>query len=171
MYNDQKKFGFILGEDGADRFFHISNVKSIDVPTQGAVVEFVPAQGEKGLIAKDIYLQVVKNRPDFIVFGDIRIKLSNIKNYGLSSEEYTVSAKKELTSVESVLGTVDDLFDLVAIGLDLLQGEPIYRSVYETKERKYLYVTTYQNDNYTFYEDIARFNIREKCNELDKWLS
>ncbi|MCL2579562.1 MAG: cold shock domain-containing protein [Oscillospiraceae bacterium] len=41
-YNEQKKFGFILGEDGLDRFFHISGLKSIEQPSLGALVEFVP---------------------------------------------------------------------------------------------------------------------------------
>ncbi|MCL2416063.1 MAG: hypothetical protein FWD01_04530 [Defluviitaleaceae bacterium] len=38
--------------------------------------------------------------------------------------------------------------------------------------RKYLYVTTFQGDNYRFYEDKAGFDIKKKCEELDTlWLS
>ena len=39
------------------------------------------------------------------------------------------------------------------------------------KISKYLYITTYQNDHYIFYEDEVDFNINEKLNLLDDWLS
>ena len=57
IYNSDKKFGFILGEDGNDYFFHISNVKFINKPVEGAMVEFEPEQGERGLVGKNVKIQ------------------------------------------------------------------------------------------------------------------
>lgn len=130
-YNEKKGFGFILGEDGEDRFFHISSLKSFDKPLYGAVVEFISEQGVKGLVAKNIIVKTEEGRHEFIAFGNVRIKLSNIKDYGLSKYEYEYD------------------------------GEQRYR--------KYLYVTTYQKDNYEFYEKDVSFNIFKKCNELDQF--
>lgn len=41
----------------------------------------------------------------------------------------------------------------------------------EKKITEYLYITTYQNDNYRFYQDEVDFDIREKLNLLDSYLS
>ena len=180
MYNNQKGFGFIRGEDGFDRFFHISNVNSLELPSQGAIVEFTPSQNEKGLIAIDICIQLNEPRPVFIAFGNTRIKLNNIKNYGLSSETYIVEVEEELPdsikfingliSLGSVLSSIASLAGVSDSG----NSSPIPYSDTETvkEERKilYLYVTTYQNDNHVFYEGRDNFDIIEKCKELDKWM-
>lgn len=36
------------------------------------------------------------------------------------------------------------------------------------KEDKYLYISTYQNDTYEFYETEVDFDIEEKCSEIDE---
>ena len=88
MYNDEKGYGFILGDDGMDYFVHISDIKTAETLYRGAEVSFTPDANDKGKIAKNVLLtQVASNRPPFIQFGDVRIKLSNIKNYGIGREQ------------------------------------------------------------------------------------
>ncbi len=56
-FNDSKGFGFITPEDGGkDLFVHFSNIagsgfKSL---TEGAKVEYEPAEGEKGPVATNV---------------------------------------------------------------------------------------------------------------------
>jgi cold shock protein len=53
-----KKFGFILGEDKKEYFFHATALKNarFDDVAEGAVVEFEDSVGDKGLRAEDIYV-------------------------------------------------------------------------------------------------------------------
>lgn len=81
---EQNGFGFITGEDNAEYFFHVTSVKSVEQPTQGAIVEFISDTSPKGLIATDIFIQAEQARPSFVMLGNKRIRLSNIKNYGIS---------------------------------------------------------------------------------------
>lgn len=48
---------------------------------------------------------------------------------------------------------------------------PLYSDefVYYTKDR-YLYINTYKK-NYTFWEDSVRFDIDQKCSEIDDWFN
>ncbi|MGZ8695583.1 MAG: cold-shock protein [Gaiellaceae bacterium] len=56
-FNDSKGFGFITPEEGGkDLFVHFSNIagsgfKSL---TEGAKVEYEPAEGEKGPVATNV---------------------------------------------------------------------------------------------------------------------
>lgn len=138
-YNDKNGFGFILGEDGKDYFFHISKVKSIDNIQRGQTVEFSPAKNEKGLVAENVYIKEIVN---FIVIGDTRIKVSNIKSYGISSKDHGIPEwncdKTKITGMISI------------------------------HDYNYLYITTYQNDNYTFTD--KEIDIYKKCLELDEIL-
>lgn len=54
-----KGFGFILGEDGQEYFFHKSAVKNADFNglDEGTEVEFEDAEGAKRLRAEDIYVE------------------------------------------------------------------------------------------------------------------
>ncbi|WP_156290959.1 cold shock domain-containing protein [Oceanobacillus salinisoli] len=54
MYNSKKGFGFIIGEDFKERFFHISNVEVVDKLSRDAAVEFKPSKNSKGLEATEI---------------------------------------------------------------------------------------------------------------------
>ena len=85
-YNEDRAFGFILGEDGQDYFFHISNWKTAASLIRGSTVSFIPGESEKGKIATDI--ESIAKKPEFVSFGSERLKLSNIKTYGIS-QEYT----------------------------------------------------------------------------------
>ncbi|HUM44942.1 MAG TPA: cold shock domain-containing protein [Fervidobacterium sp.] len=167
---EEKGYGFILDEEGNNRFFHISDVKSAVPIIRYSSVEFTPSQNEKGLTAKEI-LVIGNSAPRFIQFGDVRVKLNNIKNYGMTSRTGYESVEYERSQGEKVVdGVLTGLsvLSMIAEGGDLYLGS-------NTRKREVvfdvLYVTTYQGDNYRFSEENSPFNIHEKLKELDMYLS
>ena len=56
MFNKEKGYGFIRGEDGKDYFFHYSVLVMDDFKTaeKGEAVEFEIQESERGLRAKDV---------------------------------------------------------------------------------------------------------------------
>ena len=110
MYNENRAFGFIAGDNGSDYFFHISSFKSACQPSRGLPVSFDAEQQEKGLVAKNICVSDnLLNRPQFIIFGEERIKLTNIKHYGLASGvvDYvrTFCENVEISNRKTLFGT------------------------------------------------------------------
>lgn len=165
FYNESKGFGFIVDEKGKDRFFHVSSVKSLVPIERGSKVEFTPSQNEKGLTAIDIMVHE-SLKPTFIQLGNTRIKLTNIKNYGMK-KDYDVLTRP----VETETGNkfIDGVVTFLSIASAITGGEVCkeeYKEYYDI-----LYVTTYQNDNFEFSEKDAGFNIHKKFKELDQLLS
>ena len=58
FFNTQKGFGFITGEDEADYFFHVTELPEGSEVDQGAEVEFVASENDKGKIATKIQIQL-----------------------------------------------------------------------------------------------------------------
>lgn len=56
FYNEVKKYGFILGNDLKNYFFHISEIKFTEAIQRGHRVEFQIREKKKGYIAIDINL-------------------------------------------------------------------------------------------------------------------
>jgi cold shock protein len=58
IINTEKGFGFILGEDKKDYFFHRSALKNaqFDDLQRGDKVEFTESEGQKGPRAEDVYV-------------------------------------------------------------------------------------------------------------------
>ena len=56
--NMEKGFGFIIGEDGKEYFFHRSGLKNAQLSDleRGTEVTFEDAEGAKGPRAEDIYV-------------------------------------------------------------------------------------------------------------------
>lgn len=56
--NKEKGFGFILGEDGKEYFFHRSALKNVgfDAVERGQDVTFEDTEGSKGLRAEDVFV-------------------------------------------------------------------------------------------------------------------
>ena len=211
-FNEVRGFGFIRGEDGKEYFVHITDVMAEQSLYRGRIVEFDPDINEKGNVARAVYVHESDNRrPVFIEFGSVRIKLSNIKNYGISSipthyakvfekRQYEVN-KYTLFGERSVKkwGLVDtgerirldessgDLSRMVnsriysyrrclKVNGNIIRVNPSfaetweYNDAIERRDIEYLYVTTYQNENYRFVEDEVEFDIHKKCEELDEYM-
>lgn len=204
MFNGDKGFGFIVGEDGNDYFAHISNVNSMQALHAGLFVSFEPNENDKGKYATKIMV-IESKKPTFIAFGDVRIKSTNIKNYGISIKtRYGVQVFKFIPSMsdnwikrnfslkaydsywrrtgnyqeiskEEYLKCERDNFSKGRVYIERDNGERVKSDYnfnltnedFAIQEIPYLYITTYQNDNYTFYQDEVEFNIREKFKEID----
>ena len=54
MFNSERGFGFITGDDGKDVYFHSSSVESGAVLAVGDSVEFEVEAGERGPRAKNV---------------------------------------------------------------------------------------------------------------------
>ena len=192
MFNEEKGYGFILGVDSNDYFFHISHVKSVSNLSRGTYVHFTPSSGSKGLIALEIVPQeATQARPSFIAFGDVRINISNIKNYGIG-KDVQLFVKVYEHSVSNESSTWNQIFhdryvwnglkqpvadipmhynriknrngEIKTLGTVATDNDLIRQKV------SYLYVTTYQGDNYRFNDWEVSFDIYEKCKELDSYM-
>src|SRR5690625_73222 len=182
-YFQDKGYGFIKDETGNSRFFHITKVKELSEISEGSLVEFKPEETNKGLACIDIIV-LNENKPIFIALGDVRIKLSNIKNYGLDietieelvSEEKIYYTKGEKIS-NRVGGTLLGILGAAAGGAEgaaSLASKGKWGDHYvhrKTKNIKYnvLYITTYQGDNFRFHQKYVDFDIEKKMDELDRY--
>lgn len=179
VYKQDKGYGFITDNESRDVFFHVNQVKSLNEIEKGCFVEFDVAENERGLYATNI--TIIKKKK-FMLFGDVRIKVTNIKNYGIDSweeaYEYKFTKKemderkksqgigeKTLIGLLNVMSAVSSFSDGFSGFYGLSESEKRYRA------RKKLYVTTYQNDNFEFIDKFANFDIDEKIKELDEELN
>lgn len=154
-----------------------------------------------------------ENRNKFILLGNTRIKVGNIKDYGISNERvrcekiYRLAEGEKNGLLAAILRNTDlvweeEVEELTPIREYQFEVSDIdhenraefprattykrYRnkngkvvdshsiatmddSVIEIK-RKYLYISTFQKDNFRFYEDEVDFDIIKKCCELDNLL-
>lgn len=104
VFFDQKGYGFINSDDNNDYFFHIRDVKTFDKPYIGMEVTFDIGPGPKGTVAKNICAIGTIYKKSFIIIGDIRIKLSNIKMYEIRDDSKVVKDKKNNKYVQKVYG-------------------------------------------------------------------
>jgi hypothetical protein len=136
---------------------------------------------------------MVKYKPAFIVLGNNRIRLSNVKDYGIEKGYELVEQRKDPDKKPSgiVSGIVDRLFDSVweeydPRGYKDAQYEVWIKSLNEQARLKctmppapkmekvyyrYLFVTTYQNDNFKFVEEKCDFDIDEELKKLDRLMN
>jgi cold shock CspA family protein len=177
-----KGYGFIKDENGESRFFHISNIKGFDEIFEGAIVKFKPNQNSKGLQATEITL-LNNNKKSFISFGDTNIRLNNIKNYGIDyvNEVKVTKETKNYTTGEKIFNRTLGVFSIItgvaegSAGL-ATNGINSFSNSYYVENKKYikhrvLYITTYQGDNFRFQENKVDFDIIEKFNTLNDYLS
>lgn len=54
FYNNDKRFGFITGEDGKDYFVHASKILEGVTLKENDEVDFEPFENERGLSAQDV---------------------------------------------------------------------------------------------------------------------
>ena len=63
-FSVDKGYGFILGDDGEDRYFHVKDVKGADLPQNGDNVTFTSVEGKKGLKATEVNIINKEQRKD-----------------------------------------------------------------------------------------------------------
>lgn len=85
----------------------------------------------------------------FIILGDDRVKISNIKNYGISTYEN----KRYTPGIHGGMSFFDEMKSHLT----------------ERRRMRYLYITTYQGDNMRYDED--KVDIDRKAKELDSVLT
>jgi CspA family cold shock protein len=51
---DNKGFGFVIGDDGAEYFIHISKIINQSPLSVGDRISFIPKSGDRGLLAVDV---------------------------------------------------------------------------------------------------------------------
>ena len=146
VFFEKKGYGFINTEQNNDYFFHISDVKTTTQPYVGMEVTFDIVQSPKGSIAKNICVAIPITKKNFIIIGNTRIKLSNIKSYSILDDS-------EL--IEDPNG-------------DILISWSQTRFINKVYGEK-LVVETFQGDSFTFKERNG-IDVRAKLAELDDYL-
>lgn len=145
VFFDQKGYGFITSDNNNDYFFHINDVKTTDKPYIGMEVTFEIGHGPKGTVAKNICAISVPTKKSFIIIGDTRIKLNNIKMYEIRDDK-TAEAGEYGTLKRDANGNI----------IWIVFG-------------KMLYIKTFQGDCYEFTERSG-IDVYAKLEELDKYL-
>lgn len=56
-FSEAKRTGFITGNNAIDYFFHLNEVKGIDMPHEGDVVCFLPAANDRGPLATTVVIK------------------------------------------------------------------------------------------------------------------
>lgn len=198
-YIRERNFGFIYSGD-TEIFYHVSEfVDKTVVPEAGMSVSFELQETVKGNQAHKICVIEDKRISKFLIFGDVRIKTSNIKNYGITNESnsylnYVNSSTKgtgnydevlkvkeiELQQTKKIWAGHPDIIAREELSYEdskkffaecILNKDKLLKSIeYQLAlqgKLEFLYVTTYQGDNFRFYAHTCGFNVREKLNELD----
>ncbi|NLJ57590.1 MAG: hypothetical protein GX339_01970 [Tissierellia bacterium] len=86
---------------------------------------------------------------------------------------YYCPGNSDLNEADDLIAPYDGRFDLndskYGWQLTSKNNKAVRCDVKKTME-EYLYITTYQGDNYVFYESQANFNIHDKLEEIDEIL-
>lgn len=120
---EDKGYGFITGEDGQDYFFHISQVRDIVEIKNWMIVNFDIADGKKGKNAVNIRVSEQNSTSRFITFGDLNIRLSNIKEYSIGT--YFIVYEKIFT--KTIIKKERKGF----LGIKRIESIPIYKPTSE----------------------------------------
>lgn len=99
---------------------------------------------------------------NFIQLGETRIKKSNIKNFGVSNEKLP---EKSRDGIELAIGITVAIIKGVYNKVKHGTFSSPHATPPKKTHRQYLYVTTYQNDNFKFYED--QIDIRAAVRRLE----
>lgn len=224
---EDKGFGFITGEDGADYFFHISQVKDIIELKNWMIVEFDVADGKKGKNAVNIRVSEQNSTSRFITFGDLNIRLSNIKEYKINRyfENYDrvfvkqivkkeqkgflrIKYTKKITLFKPTSEWHSEFYDYSYYDdTDKYRGKnisdicngyynlcyrdkdggiqnaylkpkdwkyvqidrslPVIGNLLKNKQKYCLEITTFQKDEYHFWESGVNFDVVEKYNKIN----
>lgn len=208
FFND-KGYGFIAGEDNENYFFHITQLINALTINAGYLVEFDVDNTPKGKQAQQIrIIQAMSSNKRFITIGNERIKLSNIKNYGKSYEYAIYEIGTEGQGIKSVndsfLSDMEDIFYFWTNPFYFDEGKKYYKFLrwsnssmkyinryycgnnyhmeVECRKVPYVWLTTYQNENYKFHDErktglkniktaIEAYDTEKILHDLDMYLN
>lgn len=94
----------------------------------------------------------------FFSIQNTNIKLNNIKQYGIS---YIDEEEKRYITINSTNFYIIKAVEAVAMALSLTEKVIV--------RKHYLYIKTYQNDNFKFYGDEKKLKV--KLSELEKLIN
>lgn len=199
-YNEERGFGFIRTDNGQDVFFHISNWENTNSPQKDMIVSYSLAESNGRTYATNV--KYLTKRQGVVILGNERIKISNIKTYGISyyNEIHQRVHKYKYDDFRTVDEDVDwipgkelcvlyydekgnickykpdvgyGILDFISLVLgsgtytDEDKLEQLLKNEYEYKPLPYLYITTYQGDNYQYFQGVCDFDVKEKAEEID----
>lgn len=171
IYNESKGFGFIAGSDNQDYFFHISNVKC-ELINRGMEVSFVPKKGDRGMVAEAITTAPVQRKQSVIAIGNKRFKISNIKEYGISTETFYAYKQYKIIR-EHIFKPNETEFYRIFISKYTHDDDPLFERIDDVTVR-YLYITNYQGDNDVFYDirpELSNLNAYGDVINIDYYLA
>ena len=181
-YDSQKGYGFIQYEDGSI-FFHLSSfIDKSFIPEVGMEVYFEVGKNSKGDMANNITIRRNSNNSKFLKLGDLRVKISTIRNYGISDyKEELVELEKKVERQKQKKnewenddwGQLDfSEFEQLELERDIEWLNKCNSVIKKDIEGlRYLYIETFQNDRYRFFKYDCNFDIDKKIEELDMLLT
>lgn len=179
FFNESKGYGFITLKDNnqSDYFFHISNVVSdYTLPKKRDIVTFDIEHKEDKVSAINVSLKNEYNENEkFFKIKNTRIKLNNIKNYGIGHTTCYYDYHYDLVSYDEDenVGFLKRLFlnkrvnESLSIRGSIDSNRLIDEGLVKVKETAYFYVTTFQGDNFKFFDDLS--NVRNFENIGEKY--
>jgi len=138
-FNQEKSFGFILGENGQNYFFHTSDVNLPFDVSKNKMLTFKASSNQKGLCAKNIVLEKGKQAKQnnnvnktqkkhtqpqpkkkvFVQIGSIAVNLNDVKSAQVQGDAYNAKLLIKTYSSGILVGyysandAYDDLRDLL----------------------------------------------------------
>lgn len=179
FFNESKGYGFITLKDNnqSDYFFHISNVASdYTLPKKGDMVTFDVEHNGNKVSATNVSLKNEHNENvKFFIISNTRIKLNNIKSYGIGHTKRDYNYHYALVPEDENAGFLKRLFfsnKKINERLSLCDSKNSkeYNGYNEYDEVKsittaYFYVTTFQGDNFKFFDDLSNVRSFENIGE------
>lgn len=187
-YYKDKGYGFI-DSDNKSIFFHVSNIEKhaeeeIELGTKFNFDIGINSKGKQAINIKVIQNEISK----FIKIDDDRIKISNIKAYGIKN-----NSKKYIEYINDMAIRMDKSIERYASYYDSIIVDTMKKEQEKSKQQQqanidtmknckkydlalkneliYLYIETYQNKTYTYYRHEIEDNIYDILSKLDSMLN
>ncbi len=134
-FYDDTKSGVIVGTDGAEYSFCMTDMLGIDFPTSNAVVEFEAVVGGESRQAKSVkIIRAQEPRPQYINLGNTRIRLSDIILYWTQADAQKNYRDRGFWKTSEYIGNTNTYHIYIRTSSD---KEYDYKLVY-TDEKEFL---------------------------------
>lgn len=170
FFNESKGYGFITLKDDNNRdyFFHISNaISGYTFPKKGDMVSFDIEHNGSKVSAINVSL---KHEHDdnirFFIIQNTRIKLNNIKNYGIGYTTRYYDYDYDIVPEDENAGFLKRLLFNKRVNERLsIRNSPNGEGLIKEVTTAYFYVTTFQGDNFKFFGDLSDVRSLENVGE------